>query len=298
MKHETVISGEITGDLSMHGGVKKKEWGSWLRLRGRASTTLALVAGLIFLSPVLYSIWMSFQTVDAYYTGTVHFTLDNYTAAIGQYHFARYLVNSLVVSGLVTVFGLSLAMMAAFAFARFTFPGGNLLFGAVVATLMIPSHISLIPNYLTLAKAGLLDTYAGLILPAISNGFAAFFLRQYIRGIPKALDEAAYMDGATPRQVLWRVIVPISRPALFSMGLYIFMGEWNSYIWPLVAVGKQDLYTLQIGLAHLYKVNPGEDVINWPLVMAAATITILPVLAGFLLVERNLVRGITMGAVK
>lgn len=271
----------------------------WRRAwRSHVLTGLALLGGLVFLSPVLYSVWMSFQTVDAYYAGTVHLTLRNYADVFGQYHFARYLVNSLIVSGVVTLAGLSLAMLAAYAFARYTFRGGNLLFGAVVATLMIPSHISLIPNYLTLARAGLLDSYAGLILPALANGFAAFFLRQYIRGIPRALDEAAYMDGATPLQVLWRVIVPVSRPALLSMGLYIFMGEWNSYIWPLVAVGKQNLYTLQIGLVHLYRINPGEDVINWPLVMAAATLTILPVLLGFLLVERQLVRGITMGAVK
>lgn len=259
---------------------------------------LALLAGVAFLSPVLYSIWMSFQTADAYYAGTMEFTLDNYVRAVGQYNFARYLFNSILVSGVVTILSMTFATMAAFAFARYTFRGGDLLFGATVATLMIPSHISLIPNYLTLAKAGLLDTYAGLILPAISNGFAAFFLRQYIRGIPKALDEAAYMDGATPLQVLWRVIVPISRPAILSMGLYVFITEWNNYIWPLVAIGKEDLYTLQVGLARLYRVNPGEGLIDWPLVMAASTITILPVLLGFLLVERHLVRGITMGAVK
>ncbi|NSZ19913.1 carbohydrate ABC transporter permease [Agrobacterium vitis] len=261
-------------------------------------SALSLLAGLLFLSPVLYSIWMSFQTADAFYAGNFTFTLDNYSRAIGQFNFARYLINSLIVSGMVTLIGTTLAILAAFAFARFTFRGGDLMFGATVATLMIPSHISLIPNYLTLAKVGLLDTYAGLILPAISNGFAAFFLRQYIRGIPKALDEAAYMDGATPIQVLWRIIVPLSRPAISSMALYIFIGEWNNYIWPLVAVGKQDLYTLQIGLARLYKINPGEGLIDWPLVMAASTITILPVLAGFLLVERHLVRGITMGSVK
>lgn len=175
---------------------------------------LALVAGLLFLSPVLYSIWMSFQTADAYYAGDVAFTLDNYARAVGQYNFARYLLNSLIVSGLVTLLGITFATMAAYAFARYSFRGGDFLFAATVATLMIPSHISLIPNYLTLAKAGLLDSYAGLILPAISNGFAAFFLRQYIRGIPKALDEAAYMDGATSLQVLWRIIVPLSRPRL------------------------------------------------------------------------------------
>lgn len=258
----------------------------------------ALVAGLIFLSPVLYTIWMSFLTVDSYYSGDPVLTLDNYRVAFGQYDFLRYLLNSLLVSGVVTLGGLALAVMAAFAFARFDFPGGDFLFAAVVATLMIPGHITLIPNYLTLANIGLLDTYAGLILPAISNGFAAFFLRQYIRGIPRALDEAAYMDGARPLQVLWRVIVPIARPAILSMGLYIFITEWNNYIWPLVAINDSDLYTLQIGLAKLYRENPGEDVINWPLVMAASTITILPILLGFLAVERHLVRGITMGAVK
>lgn len=269
-----------------------------MKLKDKALSALAIAAGIVFLSPVLYSIWMSFQTAQSYYTGGFEPTLGNYATAIGQYNFARYLFNSLLVSGLVTIAGLAVATTAAFAFARFDFKGRDLLFGLVVATLMIPSHITLIPNYLTLARAGLLDTYAGLVLPAISNGFAAFFLRQYIRGIPKALDEAAYMDGATPLQVLWRVIVPISRPAIFSMGLYIFLGEWNNYIWPLVAVGKQDLYTLQLGLARLYSINPGEGLIDWPLVMAASTITILPVLFGFFLVERHLVRGITMGAVK
>lgn len=264
----------------------------------RLLSIAALAGGVVFLAPVLWSIWMSFQTANAYYTGGLDFTFDNYARAVGQYDFARYLFNSVLVSGLVTIIGLVVAVMAAFAFARFDFPGNNLLFGLTVATLMIPSHISLIPNYLTLANVGLLDTYAGLILPAISNGFAAFFLRQYMRGIPKALDEAAYMDGARPLQVLWRVIVPIAKPAIMSMGLYIFITEWNSYIWPLVAVSERDLYTLQLGLARLYRINPGEGAIDWPLVMAASTISMLPVIVGFVLVEKHLVRGMTMGAVK
>ena len=261
-------------------------------------SVLALLGGLLFIWPVLQSIWMSFQTIDAYYGNTFGFTLGNYARAVTQFHFLQYLINSLIVSGVVTIAGLAAATAAAFAFARFRFPGGNFLFGAVVATLMIPSHITLIPNYLTLAQFNLLDSYAGLILPAIGNGFAAFFLRQYIRGIPRALDEAAYMDGATPLKVLWRVIVPIARPAILSMGLFIFLGEWNSYIWPLVAVGNDKLYTLQIGLSHLYKISPGEGLVDWPLVMAASTVSLLPVILGFIAVERHLVRGITAGALK
>lgn len=268
------------------------------RTQNKYLMALAFCGGALFLSPLIYSIWMSFQTSNAYYTGSLEFTLQNYVTAFTQYNFARYLFNSVLVSAIVTLGGIAIATMAAFAFARFEFRGRGLLFGATVATLMIPGHISLIPNYLLLAKAGLLDTYAGLILPAISSGFATFFLRQYIKGIPKALDEAAYMDGATPLQVLWRVIVPISRPAILAMGLNIFIGEWNSYIWPLISISREDLFTLQIGLERLYAVNPGEEMIDWPLVMTASTITILPVLFGFLLVERNLVSGITMGAVK
>ncbi|WP_319412118.1 carbohydrate ABC transporter permease [uncultured Cohaesibacter sp.] len=269
-----------------------------MKLDSPFRSLFALLVGLVFLSPALYSIWLSFQTADAYYAGALEFTLGNYGRAVGQYHFARYLLNSLIVSGIVTMGGISIATMAAYAFARFKFRGGDLFFGMTVAMLMIPSHISLIPNYLTLARVGLLDSYAGLILPAMASAFATFFLRQYIRGIPRSLDEAAYMDGASSFQVLRRVIVPLSKPAILSMALYIFIGEWNSYIWPLVAIGKDDLYTLQVGLARLYRINPGEDLIDWPLVMAASTISLLPVLLGFALVERHLVRGITMGAVK
>ncbi len=156
-----------------------------MKLENPIITGLALLAGLIFLSPVLYSIWMSFETVQSYYTARYEFTLDNYVRAVTEYNFARYLLNSIIVSGLVTLLGITVATMAAFAFARYRFRGGNLLFGATVATLMIPSHISLIPNYLTLAKAGLLDTYAGLILPAISNGFAAFFCASISRAFRK-----------------------------------------------------------------------------------------------------------------
>ena len=160
----------------------------WLQPATVAPVAMVLSAAVMALGFVaLYGQFMSWSDPRQ---GGVDFTLRNYDVAVGQYNFARYLLNSVIVSGIVTLLGISFATMAAFAFARFEFRGGNLMFGAVVATLMIPSHITLIPNYLTLARAGMLDSYAGLILPAISSGFAAFFLRQYIRGIPRALDEA------------------------------------------------------------------------------------------------------------
>lgn len=257
-----------------------------------------VITGLLFLAPILYGLWMSFLTADSYYNGNYNFSLQNYRTVFEELNFFRYLINSLIVSVAVTGLGLLTALMAAYAFARFQFRGQNLAFGLVIATLMIPSHITLIPNYLNLAQAGMLDSFAALILPAIASGFVCFFLRQYIRGIPRALDEAAFIDGASSWTVLWRVIVPIAKPAIFSMGLFLFLAEWNSYIWPLVAVGREDMYTLQIGLARLYKLAPGEGLVDWPLVMAASVITMIPVLIGFIFVERHLVRGIAMGATK
>lgn len=264
----------------------------------RAMTALALVGGFIFLLPVIYGVWMSLQSAGGYCAGRPGLTFENYEAAFGKLGFLRYLVNSLIVSAVVTAAGLATALLAPYAFARFRFRGQNLLFGIVLATLMIPSHVTLIPNYLNLARVGLLDSYAGLILPAVALGFVCLFLRQYIRGIPRAPDEAAFIDRASCGTVLWRVIVPLSKPALFSMGLFLFLSEWNSYIWPLVAVGKEDMFTLQIGLAKIYTISPGEGLVDWPLVMAASTITMIPVLIGFVFVERHLVRGIAVGGVK
>ncbi|MBB3147661.1 multiple sugar transport system permease protein/sn-glycerol 3-phosphate transport system permease protein [Phyllobacterium trifolii] len=260
--------------------------------------TTAVAVGLLFLSPLLYGIWISLQTANGFFSGNGEMTLQNYVDAVEKMNFLRYLFNSLIVSGGVTILSLATSIMAAYAFSRFEFRGRDLIFGLVVATLMIPGHITLIPNYLNFAKVGLLDTYAGLILPAVANGFATFFLRQYFRGIPRSLDEAAWMDGANAWKVLYRVIIPMSKPAIYAMGLFIFLGEWNSYVWPLIATDSPDMLTLQIGLARLYKMDAQEGLVNWPLVMAAATLTMLPVLLGFALVERHLVRGISMGAIK
>lgn len=232
-----------------------------------------------------------------FYAGNFTFTLDNYSRAIGQFNFARYLINSLIVSGMVTLIGTTLAILAAFAFARFTFRGGDLMFGATVATLMIPSHISLIPNYLTLAKVGLLDTYAGLILPAISNGFAAFFCgsifavsrRRWTRRLIWMALRRYRCCGASSCHCHARRSLPWRSTSSSASGIITFgpSSRWANKISTRCKSGW---------LGYTRSIRGG--LIDWPLVMAASTITILPVLAGFLLVERHLVRGITMGSVK
>lgn len=209
--------------------------------------------------------------------------------------FPRYFFNSVVVTLAVTVGSTMTAILAAYAFARATFPGRDLLFLAVVGTLMIPNHITLIPNYLTFAKVGLLDTFVCLILPFLASGFSIFFLRQHMMTIPRSLDEAARMDGASSWMILWTIIVPLSYPAIAVVALFAFMSQWNEFIWPLLATTSEDMRTVQIGLRYLLR-DEEAAIPDWPLVMAGTMITLVPLLIAYIFAERHLIRGITMGS--
>jgi multiple sugar transport system permease protein/sn-glycerol 3-phosphate transport system permease protein len=210
--------------------------------------------------------------------------------------FPRYFLNSVVVTLAVTLGSTFTAILAAYAFARAEFRGRDLLFLAVIGTLMIPGHITLIPNYLTFARFDLLDTFVCLILPFLASGFSVFFLRQHMMTIPRSLDEAARMDGASTWFILWTIVVPLSWPAISVVALFSFMGQWNEFIWPLLSTTSEDMRTVQIGLRYLLR-DEGEGASpDWPLVMAGTMITLLPLLVAYLVAERHLIRGITMGS--
>ena len=171
-----------------------------------------------------------------------------------------------------------------------------MLFLAVIGTLMIPPHITLIPNYLTFARVGMLDTFVCLILPFLATGFSIFFLRQFILGIPESLDEAARMDGAGTWTILWTIIVPLSWPAISVVALFAFMSQWNEFIWPLLSTTSEEMRTVQIGLRYLLRDEESGGNVDWPLVMAGTMIALLPLLIAYAVAERHLVRGITMGS--
>ena len=266
------------------------------RLRPRfAGAALALL-----LIAVLYPLWeiVSVSVSDRYaiLSGGGGWTLRAYREAWSVVPFPRYFLNSVIVSGIVTLGSTLSAILAAYVFARATFPGRDLAFLAVVGTLMIPSHITLIPNYLTFARFRALDSYAALILPFLASGFSVFFLRQYMMGIPIALDEAARMDGASRWFILWTIIVPMSWPAIVVVALFSFLGQWNEFIWPLLSTTSEDMRTVQIGLRYLYRNQAEGGAIDWPLVMAGSVITLAPLVLAFVLAERHLIRGITMGS--
>jgi len=210
--------------------------------------------------------------------------------------FPRYMLNSFIVTTLVTIGTTFTAILGAYAFARARFPGRDLLFLLAIGTLMIPSHITLIPNYLTFARLHLLDTFVCLILPFLASGFSIFFLRQHMLTIPTSLDEAARMDGASTWMILWTIIVPLSWPAIAVVSLFAFMSNWNEFVWPLLATTSENMRTVQIGLRYLVRDEEVGGTPDWPLVMAGTLITLLPLLLAYLVTERHLIRGITMGS--
>jgi multiple sugar transport system permease protein/sn-glycerol 3-phosphate transport system permease protein len=222
-------------------------------------------------------------------------TFRAYGEAWGGVSFPRYFLNSLLVTLAVTLGSTVSAVMAAYAFARATFPGRDLLFLACVGTLMIPNHVTLIPNYLTFAAWGMLDTYLCLILPFLASGFSVFFLRQHMMTIPRSLDEAARMDGAGTWTILRTVIVPLSWPAIAVVALFAFMSSWNEFVWPLLATTSEDMRTVQIGLRYLLR-DEESALPDWPLLMAGTVITLAPLLVAYVVAERHLIRGITMGS--
>lgn len=264
----------------------------------RAGDGLALlVAGVVGL-PFLLALLISFLPTDAYLAREPELwppRLDNYARALEAAPFGRYLLNSLLVASAVTAGSLSTSILAAYACARLEFRGRDGAFLVVVATLLIPSHVTLIPNYLTMAALDLVDSYAALILPSLGSGFVTFFLRQQFRNLPREYDEAALVDGAGRLEILWRIVVPLSRPAIAAMAIFQFLSEWTSFLWPLIATTSPEMRTLETGLAALYDVAIDDGIVSWPVVMAGAVLVMAPGLLLFALAERDLGRGVALG---
>lgn len=220
--------------------------------------------------------------------------LRNYVDAVRFGDIDRYLANSFIYATIITAVQLCLNILAAYAFARMRFRGRELLFGLLLATMMIPPAVLLIPNFLVVRHLGLVDTVWGVILPGFAGAFGIFLLRQAFLNIPEDLEAAARIDGCGSWGILWHVVLPLSKPALITLGLFIFMGAWNMFEWPLVVLSNQDYYPLTVGLS-LFRSQTGAD---WPRVFAASVMGALPLIALFLLAQRYLVGGISLSGMK
>lgn len=222
------------------------------------------------------------------------FAPENYRTVLEAFPVGRYLVNSVVVAVASTLLQLTTSAMAAYAFARLRFWGRDVLFVLYLATLMIPFQVTIVPLFVEMRFLGLVNTYPGLILPTVASAFGTFLLRQAFLGLPAELEEAAFLDGASHGTVFRRIVLPLSRPALATFGIFAFMASWNSFLWPLVVVSSQDLMTLPLGLANLH----GRYTTAWNLVMAGATISVLPILIVYIAAQKQVIRSVALSGIK
>ncbi len=234
--------------------------------------------------------------------------IENFEEALGRANFARYLFNSTFVAVSTVAFLLFFSSLAGYTFGRLRFPGRNALFAIVIATMIIPGQVTMIPVFVIMARfplmggndilgqggAGLLNTYPALIIPQISGAFSIFMMRQFMMTLPEELSDAARIDGASEFGIYWRIMLPLTTPALITLGLFTFAGSWNDFIWPLVVTNSEEMRTVQLGLSVFRGVNFTEQA----LFMAGTTLATLPVMALFLVGQRYFIRGIALSGLK
>lgn len=272
------------------------------RLRGwRAAGYLAIAAAVALVGlPVYWTLVAAFKEGREIYSIPVTWlparpTLENFPAAWGAAPFARYYLNSLITTGLGMIAELTLAVMSAYALAYLRFPRKELVFLLLLAALMVPVEITIVPNYLTIARLGWINTYQGIIVPGAAIAYGTFLLRQAFRGLPYEVIEAARVDGAGHLRTLTAVVMPMAQPAIVTMALLSLVAKWNDFLWPLIVTNTTDMRTLPIGIFWL---RNSEGLTDWGVVMAGSLFLILPVMAIFLWAQRYIVEGIASGAVK
>jgi len=208
--------------------------------------------------------------------------------------FAQYYINSIFVSSVITLIQLFTCSLAAYAFARLKWPGRDKIFLAYLGTMMVPGQVTMIPVFILFKNLGIIDTYWALILPASFSAYGTFMLRQYFMSIPAALEEAAYIDGATKWQILWTIIVPLSKTALATLAIFVFLFAWNDFMWPMIVINSDRLKTLPIGL-QAFQSSYGAQ---WHLIMAASLIVLVPVIVIFIAGQKYITKGIMMTGLK
>jgi len=222
------------------------------------------------------------------------FVWENYVKAWNVVPFARFYLNSIFVSFAITLGQVATSAMAAYSFARLRFPGRDRLFFAYLATMMVPGAVTMIPVFILLQKLGWVDTFKAMILPSMFTAYGTFMLRQFFMTLPRDLEDAAKIDGCSYVGIFWRIILPLSKPALATLTTFTFMGSWMSFMWPLIVMNTHDKFTLPIGLAYFQSLH-GTD---WTLLMAGSLMMILPILLVFIFNQRFFVEGIKLAGIK
>lgn len=260
---------------------------------------ILIVAALISLVPFLYVISTSFKSTVSLFQYPPEWipsepTLENFQSLLQDYPFVRWTLNSFIVASVVTLIKVVIDSMAGYAFAKMSFPGKDGLFIVVLMTLMIPFAATLIPLFIIVRDLHLTNTYPGLILPALASPIGIFMMRQFIETLPTDLENAARLDGCSEFQIFRRVILPLVRPGLVVLGVFTFMTQWTSYLWPLVIGTREEMYTLTVGVQSLRSLFT----VNWGVLSAGAVLSMLPLVLVFLFLQRYFIAGSIAGALK
>ncbi|MGB7443665.1 MAG: carbohydrate ABC transporter permease [Coleofasciculaceae cyanobacterium] len=221
-------------------------------------------------------------------------TLSNFVTVWKTHPFSRYLLNSTLVAVLTVGSNLLFCSLAAYPLARLNFQGRGLIFTAIVSTIMIPFQIVMIPLYILTVQLGLRNTYLGIIFPSLVSAFGIFLLRQAFQGVPKELEEAGRMDGCSELGLWWNVMLPAVRPALVTLAIFVFIGSWSDFLWPLIVLDQPEYYTLPLGVQKL----AGTFSLDWRLIGAGSVISIAPVLVLFLFLQRHIIPTETGSGIK
>ncbi len=268
---------------------------------GKLLGYLGMVAAvLLFFVPLYFIVITSLKTHGDIYSDPITwipnpFAPENYTYVLEEVRFDRYLRNSIIITSILTVVEVSLGVMCAYGFSFLRFPGRNLLFLLVIASLMVPNQITVISNYALVASWGWRNTFQGIIVPLAAVAFGTFLMRNHFLSLPKEVMEAAELDGTGFFRTLFRVVLPMSWPTLIAFTLITVVNEWNQYLWPFLMSDTDKVAPLPIGLTQL---QDNEGLTNWGPVMAGTVLTAVPMLIVFLILQKQMIKGLTAGAVK
>ncbi|MEU9336704.1 carbohydrate ABC transporter permease [Streptomyces sp. NPDC048290] len=273
------------------------------RVRKPLLYVVASLGLLVMAAPFLWMALSAFKTREDLTASPpvwlpTDWTLDNFSALLDQLDMPRYFVNSLIVAVLVTVCNLLFCSMLGYALAKLEFTGRSQVFGLVLAALMVPGNLLILPLYVLMNRLGLIDTYAGLVLPFAAGAFGVFLMRQFMQSIPDELLEAARIDGAGEWYIFWRIVLPLVRPALATLTIFTFLGSWNNFVWPLIATNDPEKYTLPVALATFAN-DPNRTVAGGNgMLMAGSLLVVLPVLLVFIALQRHFTQGIATAGLK
>ncbi|WP_214078792.1 carbohydrate ABC transporter permease [Mesotoga sp.] len=269
------------------------------RVKGILRYFLLVILAMFFLFPIYWMFVSSLKSPSEIFAFPPKLIPENpvwsnYTKVFSQVPFARYMLNTFFVASVVTIVALLLHSMAAYSLARLNYRGRNFLFILVISTLMIPFSAILIPLFLIVRNFGWIDSYRGLIIPAIPHAFGIFFLRQFYLGFPRELEEAAIIDGSGLVRVFFKIVLPLSKPVLSALAVFFFLANWNSFMWPLVIINSPEMRTVQLGVAQY----GGEYNNPWAIQLAACTVALIPTLIVFVVLQKQLMQSIKMTGMK